>query len=270
MREVKASEHSPIKMLASDMDGTFIPLADQPTNRTDLIKIEEIIKGKICLAYVTGRHLSSVQAAIKEYQLPIPSFIICNVGTELYREVDGDFVFVENYHHELESIISMYPKSHVISLLDKFDALQLQEEAKQGDFKTSYYCDQSLLSEVGEKTKEALRKENAPYEIISSVDPFNQDGLVDVLPTGVNKSFALHWLVKEEGLHPDEVIFCGDSGNDLAALAGGFRGVLVQNSPEQLVLEAKALLGAKFDTHFYKAKKQATSGVLEGLLFYQK
>ena len=89
--------------------------------------------------------------------------------------------------------------------------------------------------------------------------------LLDVLPAQVSKAYALIWLATHADFLPDEVVYAGDSGNDLAALICGFRAIVVANDSEGLAdrvaasLEERSLLD-----RLYLARDQATSGVLEG------
>lgn len=268
MRENNSPEHSQITTLATDLDGTFIPLHDNKAHVNALQKIQSLRNKPLTLLYVTGRHLSSVQKGIKQYALPIPDGLICNVGTEFYDVRKGDFVSNQSYADTLQEIIGNMDKQTLLSILKKVSEIRLQEEEKQGAFKTSFYLDKNILTEKDEEISQLLQEHHAPYEVVSSIDPFTNDGLIDILPRQVNKAFALHWWAKQNEQHPSNMVFSGDSGNDFAALTGGFRGVLVNNSPENLQVKIRQQLGVHADTHFYYSQETATSGVLEGLEYF--
>lgn len=44
------------------------------------------------------------------------------------------------------------------------------------------------------------------------------DDSFEIVPPGINKGVALHWIMKEEGITSDQVIAVGNSGNDLPML----------------------------------------------------
>ena len=86
-------------VLATDLDGTLIPLDDCSQNQSDLKCLTEKIRELgFLLVFVTGRHISSVQKAITEFSLPLPDWIICDVGTSIFRTTNtGQFEPVEQY-----------------------------------------------------------------------------------------------------------------------------------------------------------------------------
>ena len=105
---------------------------------------------------------------------------------------------------------------------------------------------------------------------MGSLDPFLDRGLIDVMPGPVSKAYALLWLATHASSAPDEVIYAGDSGNDLAALGAGFRAIVVANASPGLAAKVSTLQqerGIPAD-HLYQAKGEASSGVLEGCRHY--
>ena len=72
-----------------------------------------------------------------------------------------------------------------------------------------------------------------------------------------------------------EVVFCGDSGNDIFPLTAGFSGVLVRNADEQLVENVRSAMAENPGLKVYFAKGgfmglngYYTSGVIEGASHY--
>ncbi|MEZ6089426.1 MAG: HAD family hydrolase [Pirellulaceae bacterium] len=60
-------------VLATDLDGTFIPLTDNADNDRDLASLRDHFAGNDqTLVFVTGRHLESALHAIVEHALPTP------------------------------------------------------------------------------------------------------------------------------------------------------------------------------------------------------
>ena len=180
-------------VLATDLDGTWIPLDGSQQNRDDLETLRsEFHRRDVLLIYITGRHFASAMDAIRQHGLPQPDWLICDVGTSIYhREDDGEFHAVHDYWHHQDQIICELPIESLRMRLMTIDGLRLQEREKQGRFKLSYYVDASRLDALVDTVQQVLDESRAPYSIIHSVDPFNGDGLLDLLPTSVSK--RTHW-----------------------------------------------------------------------------
>jgi HAD superfamily hydrolase (TIGR01484 family) len=254
-------------VLATDLDGTLIPLEGNQQNRDDLqILGTQVVRRNVTLVFVTGRHLDSVLGAIDEFRLPQPGWVICDVGTSLFkRVVSGTFEPVEAYQQHQDEIITSMPIFALRDLLRPIEGLRLQEEEKQGRFKLSFYARAADLGELVARIQQVLDRADAPYSFIHSIDPFNGDGLIDLLPANVSKAHALSWWVQHTGRRLEDIVFAGDSGNDLAALTAGYRTILVGNADRELTEEVQtAHRRARWDNRLCLTRGKATSGVLEG------
>ncbi|GAA4437506.1 HAD-IIB family hydrolase [Bremerella cremea] len=253
------------KVLATDLDGTLIPLSNKPENEPDLDTLRAELEAKqVTLTFVTGRHLESVQEAITQHRLPLPAWIICDVGTSVYRsDESGSIELATAYVEHLRSLIGDFPTSRVHELFAEETDLRKQEEEKQGEFKLSYYCDANQLRKIINLVRDTITRHEAPYHVIGSVDPFNGDGLIDLLPTDVSKAYALQWWTEHAGMDNSELVFSGDSGNDLAAMTAGYRTIVVGNAALDLIETVRAHYDHE-PALLYVAEKPATSGVLAG------
>ena len=259
------------QVLATDLDGTLIPLNQDPHNQSDLRVLSEQFQDRgNSLIFVTGRHFESVSQAIKDFQLPIPEWIICDVGTSIFqRQESGEFTLVTAYQDYQDQIIAAMPIDSLREKLETIDGLRLQEPVKQGRFKLSFYADATQLETLVDHVQDVLTKTDAPYSIINSVDPFNGDGLIDLLPATVSKALALEWWTEKNGYDPANIVFSGDSGNDLAALTAGYRTILVGNADRRLAQRVYDLHQAsEWKNRLYLAQGTATSGVLEGCRWF--
>lgn len=260
------------QVLATDLDGTFIPLSGNSRNRADLKTLaEKLCQKKITLTFVTGRHLESVQRAIVEHALPRPDWIICDVGSTIYECVRiDDLREVVSYRSHLDSIVENYPIAKLREYLGDITELRLQEPEKQGRFKLSYYTEQNQVDTVAQTIQERLARTAAPYSLIHSVDPFNGDGLVDLLPKRVSKAYALQWWVEHAGLRKESIVYAGDSGNDLAAFLAGYRTIVVGNTDREIadrVYDHHS--NSQWHDRLCLAKEHGTSGVLEGCCWFE-
>ncbi len=258
-------------VLVSDLDGTLIPLHNMEQNRNDLIqlsKLREIHKFK--LIFATGRSFESVLDAMKQHLLPEPDWIICNVGTSIYEKSHDSFSTVSAYHDKLNESCGGIDHDVIDSTFKHLKNLRLQPEKNQSVFKISYWCEEGELHELLDQINEIQQQESLPYSCLGSVDPFSKRGLIDILPAGVDKAHALNWLGELLELKHDQIVYAGDSGNDLAALIDGYASILVGNATDRLRSEVSRLLKEKEKTGpCYFAENHATSGVLEGMRYFK-
>jgi sucrose-6F-phosphate phosphohydrolase len=258
-------------LLATDLDGTLIPLDGEPQNRQDLQTLAALLERLgVALIYVTGRHLESVERAIDEHQMPRPDWLICDVGTSIYQHCDGEhFQLLEAYAQHEDEIIASCPLSELRGRLAAVEGLRLQEDEKQGRFKLSYYVNAEHRQDIVDAVQRRLDGEQLPYSIVASVDPFTGDGLIDLLPSQVSKAHALRWWTQQQGCDPHCLVFAGDSGNDLAALTAGFRAIVVGNADREVAQQVQEHhRRAGWSDRLYLAKRSATSGVLEGCRWF--
>ena len=124
-------------------------------------------------------------------------------------------------------------------------------------------------------TGDALYQDRYDEAIVYSYDSLDDKGLIDFLPNSATKQTALEYVAEEYGCDKGEVVFCGDSGNDIFPLTAGFSGVLVRNADEQLVENVRGAMAKNPGLKVYFAKGGFmglngfyTSGVIEGGYHY--
>ena len=259
------------RVLATDLDGTLIPLDGDEQSQSDLRTLaEHLAHADITLTYVTGRHFESVAKAIEQFQLPQPDWVICDVGTSIYERTEsGEFRPVEAYQRHQERIVAGMSTAALREQLESINGLRIQEEEKQGRFKLSFYANAAELNHIVDRIQRELDTTSTPYSIIHSVDPFNGDGLIDLIPATVSKAHALEWWARQTRLSPDAIVFAGDSGNDLAALTAGHRAIVVGNADHNVVQRAyNEHREAGWKNRLFLARGNATSGVLEGCRWF--
>ncbi len=277
MTDSRRGPLSSSRVLATDLDGTLIPLAGCESNVSDLATLAERLRAaEVTLVFVTGRHFNSVSGAIEEHRLPQPDWIICDVGTTIYhrRRVDepradqrsaDEFVQLQAYGEHLAELTVDVSLHELRTRLAVFDSLREQEPEKQGRFKLSYYANADELNELQAMLGKLLDEWSAPYSLIHSVDPFNGDGLIDLLPQGVSKAYALSWWSQHVGISHEAVVYAGDSGNDLAAFTAGYRTIVVGNAARSLCEQVRdSHEQAGWHDRLFVAQAHATSGVLAG------
>jgi HAD superfamily hydrolase (TIGR01484 family) len=267
-------------LLCSDLDGTLIPNGDaNESPKARKLFCQFAAREEIHLAYVSGRDEKLVKAAIEQYGLPVPRFVIGDVGTTLYRISGQQWQLDENWQQEIGLDWHGSDHNDVVRWLSGLDGLdlRLQEEDKQNTYKVSYYTDPQFDIKAARKRIDALLVEHGIFtSIIWSRDETVPCGLLDILPKRANKLQAIRFLMEVEKFPETTTAFAGDSGNDLDALTSGLRAILVRNSAADVQrtarkeLEEKGHAGclyiARGDLHGLNGNYAA--GVLEGLVHF--
>jgi len=148
------------------------------------------------------------------------------------------------------------------------DGLELQEEEKQAEFKVSYYT-RGRPEPFVETVQTRLDAARARVNLVVSHDPVSGRGLLDVLPTGVAKDYAVRYLHDASGVDEDHLVYAGDSGNDRAAMLTGYRVIVVGNADEDLKKDLGIESVAQgIAERIYFAEHPYARGVLEGLRYF--
>jgi len=255
-------------LLATDLDGTIIPVEPRPEYGREVARFSRAIRENSAgrLAYVTGRHLALALAGVHEHDLPTPDWLVCDVGTSVYAFDRGTFVLDEEYRGQMRRRLGGMTAAEFARPLQGFSALVPQEPEKQAEFKQSYYVENDVdLNDVLSLLHGRLDRAGLDCNLVLSIEPATERGLLDLLPTGVNKGSALTYLQGKTRIRPDRIAFAGDSGNDLAALVGAFQGIVVGNAEPTLkdqIRRQAAKLGRLDRVYF--AENDLVAGVLEG------
>ena len=136
-----------IKFLATDLDGTLIPLEGVIGNRDDLQRLKTLlVEREICIIFVTGRHIESVQAAIDEFDLPVPEFIIADVGSSIYRRSNTNatreiqWEYLPEYQSLLDAKLNDQQRAEMQEIAMRQNGVRLQEREKTGPPQTIILC----------------------------------------------------------------------------------------------------------------------------------
>ena len=264
-----------MRILATDLDRTLLPNGSWKPDENAIEMFNKLVENNnVRLVYVTGRNLNLTETAIKEYGIRYPHFLCGDVGSSIREYQNGQWIFDQDWIHHVKKTSPKWDRSQIDKALSNIQGLRTQEKEHLNEFKQSYYMDISQKDRIL-KTIDQLIKGRFDEVIINSFDSKDNKELVDIMPASATKETALEFVVEKFGTSKDEVVFCGDSGNDIAPLTGGFQGVLVRNADEQLVDSVKKALDKNPSLKVYFAKGNFkglsgyyTSGVIEGAYHY--
>ena len=263
-----------MKILATDLDRTLLPNGSWPADPGAIELFNKLTdEHELLVVYVTGRNLALSEAAISEYAIRHPHVLIGDVGTSIRKYESSGWTSDSGWDEHVRRTSPKWDAQTVRAVVTGIDGLVEQERVHCGPYKQSYYVDhdnrESILDVVDERVK-------GKYDevIIYSFDSQSGDGLLDFLPQSATKQTALEYIAEEFKVDKQDVVFCGDSGNDIQPLTAGFCGVMVRNADDQLVADVQAAMNENPTLKIYHASGfddlsgYYTSGVIEGAYHY--
>jgi sucrose-6F-phosphate phosphohydrolase len=264
-----------MRVLATDLDRTLLPNGSWPADADAIERFNTLTDEQgVFVVYVTGRNLRLSEEAIRDYGIRHPNVLIGDVGTSIRRFENGTWSLDQAWIDHVKQVCPRWNADAVRNAVSGIEGLTEQEAEHLSPFKQSYYVDHAnkdiVIEQVAQETKDRF-DEVAIY----SFDSQSGDGLLDFLPRAATKQTALEFIAEELGMDKQEVVFCGDSGNDIFPLTAGFSGVLVRNADEQLVAKVREAMAADPGLRVYFAQGgfkglsgYYTSGVIEGACHY--
>lgn len=227
-------------LLATDLDGTFLGGKSVDKQRLyRLIRQDKDIK----LVFVTGRGAESVMPLLNDPILPVPDYIIADVGATI---LNGETLeSIEPIQSEIEQI---WPGSLMFrEALKDIPGLRYQEVPQQR--RCSFYYNE-------ETDVEAVRAvaEQHGCQVLLSLDKY-----LDILPAGVNKGSTLKKLVEIEGIAASDILVAGDTLNDLSLYDTGYKGVVVGQAEPKLTEQTRD------NPLVYHAKAAGAGGIIEAM-----
>ncbi|MDY0057642.1 MAG: HAD family hydrolase, partial [Methyloversatilis sp.] len=168
-------------LIATDLDGTF--LAGDTDARQQLYQLISN-DPDITLVFVTGRGLEAVLPILSDAAIPVPHYVIADVGATV---VDGR---TRQAVQPLQADIdALWPGERVVSeALEGIPGLQRQEVPQQR--RCSYFCDSDAVTD---ELHRIAKEQNC--DLLYSADRY-----LDFLPRGVNKGSTLRRLVHDLGI----------------------------------------------------------------------
>ena len=265
-------------LICSDLDRTIIPNGYQEESANARPVFRQLAEHpNIYLAYVSGRDKKLILDAIEEFYLPMPDYAIGDVGTTLYRVINGNWQLLDDWSYEIGLDWKGLGRDKLSEFFGDMEEIRLQEPEKQNQYKLSFYTAQNVdYQQLIKKIRAVLAKKGVRASIIWSVDETSANGLLDIIPARANKLHAIQFLMQQERFSEDRMVFAGDSGNDLDVLTSGLQAILVKNAMDEVRKEAIETLSGKHMTNrlylpkgnFYGMNGNYAAGLIEGLVHF--
>jgi HAD superfamily hydrolase (TIGR01484 family) len=232
-------------VLATDLDGTF--LGGSAGARETLYDWIEDNRNTVGLVFVTGRHPEFIHEHCDTFGIPMPEYVIADVGTTIARVHSPGMVLPVP---ELEAPIAQAwdgKADKVRPLMDRIDGLTLQDTP----FRHRLSYD---ISPEGFDTTALDPVRTLDVDVLVSDNRF-----VDVLPRGISKGPTLHRLLKVLGIKPERVLTAGDTLNDISMLTADLFAVAVGGSEQALYDNLPD------SPKIHRARGEGAAGILEAI-----
>jgi HAD superfamily hydrolase (TIGR01484 family) len=263
------------RLICTDLDRTLLPNGASPeSDRARTIFAHLVSQPEITLAYVSGRHLALVEQAIRDYNLPNPDWIIADVGSSIYYQDFHGWSLLNQWSLHISSNWHGMCASETLDIMPHISSLVQQPQERLSIHKHSFYIPLSTdLSALKLAIRKRLINDNISANLIYSIDENASTGLLDILPSRSGKLPAIEFLMRKQGLSAEQILYAGDSGNDLSVLSSEVPAVLVANAHPDVAAQAMVASIQKGTTkRLYLAQGgylgmngNYSAGILEGI-----
>lgn len=127
-----------------------------------------------------------------------------------------------------------------------------------------------------DKINAHLKRQNIKASLVWSIDENANTGLLDILPATAGKRHAIEFFMQKLQIDLSEIVFAGDSGNDISVMASPIPSVLVANASENVRKLAIAQAQANDQVqslyiargNYLAMNGNYSAGILEGITHY--
>ena len=118
-------------LICTDLDRTLIPNGPQPESPGARRRFAQLAaRPEVTLVYVSGRHRALIEEAIAAYRLPLPDFVIGDVGTTIYRVgQEQAWQHLASWEEDIALDWGNLTHGGLLALLKEFRVLRLQERS---------------------------------------------------------------------------------------------------------------------------------------------
>ena len=211
-------------LLVTDLDHTLV--GDRQAlaclNRT-----LQTLRSRINLVYATGRSQAGARQLQQEEGLLEPEGWATGVGSTLLWCGEPDPAWDSRLQR-------CWDRPALGTLLSGWSELILQPASEQTPCKLSYELATPKRGTEAhgfeQRLQATLRQARLQAQVV-----FSSGYQLDLLPLAAGKGAVSGYLQQKLGLQPDQVLCCGDSGNDRSMLGGPWWGVMVGNARPELL-----------------------------------
>jgi Cof subfamily protein (haloacid dehalogenase superfamily) len=261
--------HPPVRLVAIDMDGTLLPTFGQVVSRRNGLALRAAQQAGIAVAIATGRRAAYTTPLLEPIGLRADTPLITSNGA-VTRTLSGEPID----RCQLEARVArglcglLRPFGAVVFTFDRPGRGELVlEDMEQAHGRIALWVEanrnaievvvpledafkdgedpiQGMVTGGMEKMKQAERALKSSEwgrecECIRTEYPARDLSIVDLLPPGVSKGWALERLALRLGVDRKETMAIGDNWNDVDMLEWAGQAILMGNAADDLRTMAK-------------------------------
>ena len=211
-------------LLVTDLDHTLV--GDRQALAC-LNQTLQTLRSRINLVYATGRSLAGARQLQQEEGLLEPEGWATGVGSTLLWRGEPE----PEWDRRLQR---HWDRPALAALLSGWSELTLQPASEQTPCKLSYELTTPRMGAAAHGFEQRLQATLGQARLQAQV-VFSSGCQLDLLPLAAGKGAVSGYLQQKLGLQPDQVLCCGDSGNDRSMLGGPWWGVMVANARPELL-----------------------------------
>lgn len=247
-----------IKLVLSDIDDTLIPLGSKYASKYVIDSIYNLQSSGVYFAPATGRDMDGLEKLFKGHPDCYKTALVSNAKIIRHNNANIKINYLSSTELEkVYQVIKYDPFSFMIVRTNGVDFLlgydknlkvnweeldipnnlrTLVKMPQSPIISATIICmkEQSYLS----KLLIQLNKETDQLDFLAS-----SSHIVDICKTGWNKASGLNILLDELGITKQEVLFFGDSQNDLPLINALPYSVAVQNATPEVINQATFTIG---------------------------
>jgi Cof subfamily protein (haloacid dehalogenase superfamily) len=261
--------HPPVRLVAIDMDGTLLATFAQEVSRRNAQALRTAQAAGIIVAIATGRRTAYTTPLLEGIGLRADTPLITSNGA-VTRTLGGEALD----HCHLQARVArelcgiLRPFGTLVFTFDRVGKGELVlEDLEQAHSRIEMWVEanrsaievvrpletaladgedpiQGMVTGSLDKMKhaeQALKRSqwHAFCECVRTEYPARDLSILDLLPPGVSKGWALERLAARLGIDRKETMAIGDNWNDLEMLEWAAQGVLMGNAANELKIRAK-------------------------------
>lgn len=255
---------TPVKLIATDLDGTLLR-SDRTVSDRTRSAIARAQEAGIVIAVATARHPLTAsgfaaQAGITGLAICVNGALIYDLGQEsIRRETHFSRTTAEELivrlRAALPGICFAIVRAMEFACEPGYAAIaEMEEHGRRLDEMPQ--GDALSLLDVPMTKLIARHPEIAPPAVLASLTSFGMNGyeaalsgapFVDIVAPGVSKAAALEWIAAELGIARDEVVAFGDAPNDLEMLRWAGKAIAVANAYPEVKAEVAEITASNND-----------------------
>ena len=261
--------HPPVRLVAIDMDGTLLPSFSQSISPRNVQALRSAQNAGVTVAIATGRRTAYTAPLLEGLGLRADTPLITSNGAvtrtlggesvdrshlearvarELCRMLRpfGTLVFTFDHVGRGELILEDFEQAHqriALWVEANRDAIEIVKPLEDG-LRDGNDPIQGMVTGSIDKMREAEKVlKDSPLmgfcEAVRTEYPSRELSILDLLPPGVSKGWALERLAVRLGIDRKETMAIGDNWNDLDMLEWAGQAVLMANAAQELRTLAK-------------------------------